>query len=234
MMSELAHRSVPLSGSAGSLEALFWDVSAERAAPPLAAVVCHPHPLFGGTLHNKVVYQAAKTLHRAGLPVLRFNFRGVGLSQGAHDGGRGEQDDVRAALDFLAGRFPGVALLVAGFSFGAWVGLRVGCEDARVTELAGLGLPVASVDASYLSSCAKPKLLVSGDHDQYAPKEKLEAFVAGLPARAKKRTELTLIAGADHFFTGHLDELDRALSAWLAARLAELALTRSGENPAPP
>jgi uncharacterized protein len=225
--SELAHRSVPLSGSAGSLEALFWDVSAARGAPPLAAVVCHPHPLFGGTMHNKVVYQAAKTLHRAGLPVLRFNFRGAGLSPGAHDGGRGEQDDVRAALDFLAGRFPGVPLLVAGFSFGAWVGLRVGCEDARVSDLVGLGVPVASVDASYLSSCAKPKLLVSGDHDQYAPKERLEAFVADLPARAKRRTELTLIAGADHFFTGHLDELDRVLSAWLAARLAEFPSPRS-------
>jgi alpha/beta superfamily hydrolase len=224
---ELAHRSVSLAGPAGSVEALFWDVSAELAAPPLAAVVCHPHPLFGGTMHNKVVYQAAKTLHRAGLPVLRFNFRGAGLSQGAHDGGRGEQDDVRAALDFLAGRFPGVPLLVAGFSFGAWVGLRVGCEDARVTALAGLGMPVASVDASYLSSCAKPKLLVSGDRDQYAPKEKLEAFVAGLAARAKKSTELTFIAGADHFFTGHLDELDRVLSAWLAARLAEVPSPRS-------
>jgi uncharacterized protein len=231
---ELAHRSVPLSGSAGSLEALFWDVSTARGAPRLAAVVCHPHPLFGGTMHNKVVYQAAKTLHRAGLPVLRFNFRGAGLSQGAHDEGRGERDDVRAALDFLAARFPGVPLLVAGFSFGAWVGLRVGCEDARVSDLAGLGMPVASVDASYLSTCAKPKLLVSGDHDQYAPKEKMEAFVGGLPTRVKQRTELTLIAGADHFFTGHLDDLDRVLSAWLAERLAELPSPRSGEKPASP
>jgi hypothetical protein len=196
---------------------LFWDVAAEAGAPKLAAVVCHPHPLFGGTMHNKVVYQAAKTLHRAGLPVLRFNFRGVGLSEGAHDGGRGEQDDVRAALDFLAGRFPSVPLLVAGFSFGAWVGLRVGCEDARVMALVGLGLPVGSVDVSYLSSCAKSKLLVSGDHDQYAPKQKLEAFVAGLPPRLKTNTEMIFIASADHFFTGHLDELDRVLTAWLAA-----------------
>jgi alpha/beta superfamily hydrolase len=224
---ELAHRSISLSGPAGSLEALFWDVPPERGAPPLAAVVCHPHPLFGGTMHNKVVYQAAKTLHRAGLPVLRFNFRGAGLSQGAHDGGRGEHDDVRAALQFLAERFPGVRLLVAGFSFGALVGLRVGCEDARVADLAGLGMPVASADASYLSSCAKPKLLVSGDHDQYAPREKLELLVAGLAPRAKKSTEMKFIAGADHFFTGHLDELDRVLSAWLAARLAELPSPRS-------
>jgi alpha/beta superfamily hydrolase len=220
---ELAHRSVLLPGSAGNLEALFWDVSVVAGAPRLAAVVCHPHPLYGGTMHNKVVYQAAKTLHREGLPVLRFNFRGVGLSEGAHDGGRGEQDDVRAALDFLAGRFPGVPMLVAGFSFGAWVGLRVGCEDARVVALAGLGMPIDNVDASYLSSCVKPKLLVSGAHDQFAPKAKLEALAARLPAPGKKRTELVLIAGADHFFTGHLEDLDRALSTWLAARLAEFS-----------
>jgi alpha/beta superfamily hydrolase len=222
--SELAHRSVLLPGSAGKLEALFWDVPVAAGAPRIAAVVCHPHPLHGGTIHNKVVYQAAKTLHRAGLPVLRFNFRGVGLSEGAHDGGRGEQDDVRAALDFLADRFSGVPLLVAGFSFGAWVGLRVGCEDSRVMALAGLGMPVGSVDAAYLASCAKPTLLVSGDYDQFAPKEKLEAMVAGFPAQAKKLTELALIVGVDHFFTGHLDELDRALSTWLAARLNELPL----------
>jgi alpha/beta superfamily hydrolase len=220
--SGLTHRSVSLPGLAGNLEALFWDVPAAANIPRLAAVVCHPHPLHGGTMHNKVVYQAAKTLHRAGLPVLRFNFRGVGLSQGAHDGGRGEQHDVRTALEFLARRFPGVPLLVAGFSFGAWVGLRVGCEDSRVVALAGLGMPVGSVDASYLSSCAKPMLLVSGDRDQFAPKEKLKAMGAGIPARARKFTELELIAGADHFFTGHLDELDRALSTWLAARMNEL------------
>jgi len=220
--SGLTHRSVSLAGPAGNLEGLFWDAPAGAGAPRLAAVVCHPHPNFGGTMHNKVVYQAAKTLNRAGLPVLRFNFRGVGLSEGAHDGGRGERRDVRAALDFLAARFPGAALMAAGFSFGAWVGLRAGCEDTRVALLAGLGMPVGSVDVSYLSACAKPKLLVSGDHDQYAPKKKLEAMVAGLPARAKKNTELILIPGVDHFFTGHLEELDRVLSDWLAARLAEL------------
>jgi uncharacterized protein len=230
--SGMTHSSVSLAGPAGNLEGLFWDVPADDGAVRMAAVVCHPHPSFGGTMHNKVVYQAAKTLNRAGLPVLRFNFRGVGLSEGAHDGGRGEQDDVRAALDFLAGRFSGVPLLVAGFSFGAWVGLRAGCEDARAAVLAGLGMPVGSVDVSYLSSCAKPKLLVSGDHDQYAPKEKLEAMVEGLPARAKKRTEMVLVAGADHFFAGHLEELDRVLSTWLAARLAELPFQRSRSDPA--
>jgi uncharacterized protein len=225
--SKLAHRNVMLAGPAGSLEALFWDVEDHGGAPQLAAVVCHPHPQFGGTMHNKVVYQAAKTLHGAGLPVLRFNFRGVGLSQGAHDDGRGEQDDVRAALDWIAERYPGARLVVAGFSFGAWVGLRVGCSDARVAALAGLGLPAGTLDASYLSSCVKPKLLVSGDRDQYAPQEKLEAILTGMDARAKKSTELVFIGGADHFFVGHLGEMDRVLASWLARHRGEFLSTIS-------
>jgi len=224
--SKLAHRNIMLAGPAGSLEALFWDVEDHGSAPPLAAVVCHPHPQFGGTMHNKVVYQAAKTLHGAGLPVLRFNFRGTGLSHGAHDEGRGEQDDVRAALDWIAERYPGAPLMVAGFSFGAWVGLRVGAEDARVAALVGLGLPAGIFDASYLSSCVKPKLLVSGDHDQYAPHEKLEAILAGMDARARKSTELVFIAGADHFFAGHLDGMDRALASWLTRHRAEFLSTK--------
>src|ERR1700688_3277636 len=135
-MPQLLHRNYFIPAPAGRLEALLWDVPVREdgAHPPLAAAVCHPHPLFGGTMHNKVVYQTAKTLHRFGLPVLRFNFRGAGLSEGRHDGGRGEQDDVSAALDFLSAEYPGVPLLVAGFSFGPWVGLRVACGDPRVTE----------------------------------------------------------------------------------------------------
>ena len=114
-----------------------WKPCCGLLRPPsqrLVAVVCHPHPLFGGTMHNKVVYQAAKALHQRGIPVLRFNFRGAALSEGEHDRGRGEQDDVRTALDFLAQRIPGTPNLLAGFSFGSWVGLRVGCEDERVTQ----------------------------------------------------------------------------------------------------
>ena len=119
------HRTLMLPGPAGRIETILWSTSkeGEGAQPPLAAVVCHPHPLFGGTMHNKVVYQTAKTIHRFGLPVVRFNFRGVGLSEGTHDKGAGELDDVLAVLDFLAQEFPGVPLLVAGFSFGSWVGL---------------------------------------------------------------------------------------------------------------
>jgi alpha/beta superfamily hydrolase len=126
-----------LEGPVGPLEAILWKPVAQEQ-PPLATLVCHPHPLFGGTMHNKVVYQAAKTLDSLGLPVLRFNFRGAGLSAGAHDRGCGEQGDAKAAVDFLAKEFPDIPLLVTGFSFGCWVGLRVGCADQRVKELIGM------------------------------------------------------------------------------------------------
>ncbi|MGH9726746.1 MAG: alpha/beta hydrolase, partial [Candidatus Acidiferrales bacterium] len=124
-MAEVFHRKIFLAGPAGRLEGLLWTQPPD-VTPRLAAVVCHPHPLFGGTMHNKVVYQAAKALHLFGIPVLRFNFRGAGLSAGLHDRGQGEQGDVSAAIDYLAQEFPGVLVLLAGFSFGAWVGLRVG------------------------------------------------------------------------------------------------------------
>src|SRR5579871_913801 len=156
-------RSFFLDGPSGRLEALL-NQGSENA--DYAAVVCHPHPLFGGTMHNKVVYQAAKTIHGFGLPVVRFNFRGVGLSEGKHDEGAGEVADVQAAIDFLAAEYPGVPLLVAGFSFGSWVGLRAGCGDPRVVELIGLGLPVGDMGGrgfAYLETCEKPRLLVSGE-----------------------------------------------------------------------
>jgi alpha/beta superfamily hydrolase len=220
-----AHRKLTIDGPAGPLEALFWNIERDGGAaampPPFAALVCHPHPLFGGTMQNKVVYRAAKALHGLGLPVLRFNFRGVRLSAGTYDRGNGEQDDVHAALDFLAANFPGAPLLVAGFSFGAWVGLRVGCVDARVTALVGLGLPVGDVDVSYLSECAKPKLLMSGDQDQYGPKEKLEAIISALPEKSRTATQLILVPGADHFFAGHLGVVESAIPEWVGARMED-------------
>jgi alpha/beta superfamily hydrolase len=231
-MAELLHRPLFLPGVAGRLESLLWSVAkGPHGSAPLAAVVCHPHPLFGGTMHNKVVYQTAKTLHRFGLPVLRFNFRGVGASEGNHDKGLGEQEDVSAALDFLAGEFPGVPLLVAGFSFGSWVGLREGCADSRVTHLIGLGLPVGDLIGdrgfSYLEACAKPKLLVAGEFDQYGPPHQLIAMVAQFSPQAKEQTRTAAIRGADHFFTGHLTELDREISEWLVAQRPDL--TARGE-----
>ncbi len=208
-MAEVFHRSFFLEGRAGQLEALLWTVSSDQ--PENAALVCHPHPLFGGTMHNKVVYQAAKTLHEAGMPVLRFNFRGAGLSQGTHDQGRGERDDVRVALDFLAREFPAIPILLAGFSFGACVGLRVGCEDARVTRLIGLGIPLVRCDMSYLETCAKPKLFISGGNDEFGPRDNVEALFASLPEPKKLR----IVEGVDHFFAGKLNEVGAEISVWL-------------------
>jgi hypothetical protein len=184
----------------------------------MAAVVCHPHPLFGGTMHNKVVYQAAKSLDALGLPVLRFNFRGAGMSEGKHDRGEGERGDARAALDFLAAEYPGIPLLLAGFSFGCWVGLRAGCEDARVTSLIGLGTPVNNTDFSYLKECGKPKLFVQGGKDQFGDAEKLRSLVNTLPGENK----LVVVENADHFFAGKLNELHAAITGWMQERHPEL------------
>ena len=223
-----------LSGPAGCIETILWSTpkEGEGAQPPLAAVVCHPHPLFGGTMHNEVVYQTAKTIHRFRLPVARFNFRGVGLSEGKHDKGAGEEDDVLAVLDFLSTEFPGVPQLLAGFSFGSWVGLRAGCGDPRVTELVGLGLPVGDLDSrsfSYLERCDKPKLLVSGGFDRFAPPNLLRAMVERFPQPVKENTRVAIVAGGDHFFTGHLPELDRTIADWMLERHPELGARESQE-----
>jgi uncharacterized protein len=202
-----------LDGSGGRLEAILWT-PAEAAPPALAAVVCHPHPLFGGTMHNKVVYNAAKTIDALGLPVLRFNFRGAGLSAGEHDNGRGEQGDVQAALDFMAAQFRGIPLLLAGFSFGSVVGLRVGCRDARVTELIGLGIPVNNSDFSFLADCPKPKLFVHGAEDKFGARAKVEEVVASLPGENR----LVVVEAADHFFAGHVKEFNAAITDWLTLR----------------
>ena len=211
-MAQPFHRSFFLPGPAGRLEALLW--TAPDSDPTFVAVVCHPHPLFGGTMHNKVVYQTAKALHQHGGTVLRFNFRGVEQSEGVHARGIGEQEDLRAALAYLAKEFPNWPILLAGFSFGSWVGLRVGCEDTRVMELIGLGLPVDHVDASYLRACEKPKLLIQGANDQYGGRANIEALFATL-AEPKR---LVIIEGGDHFFTGHLDAVSTAITAWLDRR----------------
>ena len=210
-------RSFFLEGPAGRLEALL-NAGVPNATH--AAVVCHPHPLFGGTLHNKVVFHTMKALNSFGFPVLRFNFRGTGLSEGEHDEGNGEVDDVRAALDWLDAEFH-LPLLFAGFSFGAAPGLRAACADARVKAVIGAGTPVAPVAAGaeaprnytfdFLKDCVKPKLFVSGARDQFGPRAKLEALVASLPEPKK----LVLIEGADHFFEGRLRELRETIEAWV-------------------
>jgi alpha/beta superfamily hydrolase len=201
-----------LAGPAGKLEALLWTPAGRN--PAMAAVVCHPHPLFGGTMHNKVVYNAAKSLDELGLAVLRFNFRGTGRSEGKHDVGNGERQDVRTALDFLAAEFPAAPLLLAGFSFGCWVGLRVGCKDPRVQLLIGLGAPVNHSDFSYLLQCAKPKLFVHGSNDQFGDPEKLRTMASALPGE----NTVVVVEGADHFFAGRLDRLQSAITTWMAHR----------------
>jgi len=194
-------------GPAGRIECMLKHPAGGRA-PGAAAVVCHPHPLFGGTMHNKVVHAAAEAIVKEGLPVLRFNFRGVGGSAGPHDGGRGEQDDLRLLLDRLAERFPGRPLLVAGYSFGAFVGLRVGCDDPRVAALIGIGVPLTMADFGFLGVCRKPLALVQGDADPFGPPEMLLGFAASLPGGAR----VTLVKNAAHNFGGRLDELARRVA----------------------
>ena len=205
-------RSLQLDGPAGQLEALL---NAGTPDARYAALVCHPHPLYGGTLHNKVVFHAMKALNGFGFPVLRFNFRGTGLSHGEHDHGEGEVDDVRAALDWLNQEFR-LPMIFAGFSFGAAVGLRAACPDARVKAAIGLGLPVSPIDDrtydfSFLNDCAKPKLLVSGDRDQFGAPAPLKELVDSLPAPKR----LVLIEGADHFFEGRLREMRETVEQWV-------------------
>jgi alpha/beta superfamily hydrolase len=208
-MADVFHRTFFLNGPAGKLEAMLW--TSALANPTMAAVVCHPHPLFAGTMHNKVVYQVAKTLHRRGFPVLRFNFRGAGLSEGTHARGLGEQDDVKAAIEYLASEFPAKPLLLAGFSFGSWVGLRVGCADPRVEKLIGLGIPVDGSDLTYLRDCAKPKLIIQGGNDQFGSQKNVEQLFATLP----DLKTLVMVPGVDHFFAGQLEKVGDAIDAWL-------------------
>jgi hypothetical protein len=211
-----AIRSLFLAGPAGRLEALL---NAGSPNATHAAVVCHPHPLYGGTLHNKVVFHAMKALNGFGFPVLRFNFRGTGLSEGEHAGGIGEVDDVRAALDWLEREFT-LPVIFAGFSFGAAVGLRAAFGDDHVSALIALGLPAVRFadrmddgvyDFEFLRTCTKPKLFVSGARDQFAPAGKLEALVNTF-ADPKK---LVRIEAGDHFFEGRLREMREAIETWI-------------------
>jgi alpha/beta superfamily hydrolase len=220
-----------LSGPAGRLEALL-NTGADDA--PYAALVTHPHPLFGGTMHNKVVYHAMKAFSAFGLPVLRFNFRGTGLSEGIHDKGQGEIDDVRAALDWLEDEF-GRPILFAGFSFGSYVGLRATCADERVKGQVALGLPVKAAGRSYtyefLSACAAPKLFISGSHDEFCPEPVLKQVVATAPAP----WDCFIIPGADHFFQGvpsspepKLHGMQDLISTWLIHKFALRKVSETG------
>jgi alpha/beta superfamily hydrolase len=216
---------VDLRGPVGRLEALL-NTGSDHA--PFAALVCHPHPPSGGTMHTKAVYHAMKAFNHFGLPVLRFNFRGAGLSEGEYDHARGEVDDTLFALDWLHARFQR-PILLAGFSFGAAVGLRAASADPRVQGIVALGLPVraAGRDYSYdfLAACPQPKLFLSGDHDEFASREALERIVESAPAPS----QLQWIPDADHFFLGisespapKLAAMRQSLQLWLSQTFLEL------------
>jgi alpha/beta superfamily hydrolase len=195
----------------GHLEAVYRP-PVDRAKR--VALVLHPHPLFGGTMHNKVVYRAARALEEIGFVTLRFNFRGVGYSTGEHDEGRGELDDARIALDHLLKDQPQAReVLIAGFSFGAAVGLRLGCEDRRVDRLLAIGTPVRLDDLSFLDSCTKSKLFIHGAQDEIAPLAPLVERLKKLPATSPWR--ILRIPGAGHFFDDRLNELTDAVKGLL-------------------
>ena len=196
-------------GPVGRLEALLeWDPGVD---PRMVALVCHPHPQFGGTLHNKVVFRAAKAAMGLGLAALRFNFRGVGQSEGEYSEGAGERDDVRAALDYLLTRFAEKPVCLMGFSFGAWVGLAVGARDRRVKIFVGLGLPTVSTDLAFLREVTKPKLIVQGTEDVYGPRDQVQTLFASLPEPKR----IHWVERADHFFAGKLDEVQAAVRVFL-------------------
>lgn len=195
-------------GPAGALEAILEFNPGQAASH--AALVCHPHPLFGGTMHNKVVFRAAKAALLENIPTLRFNFRGVGKSQGEFANADGETEDARAALDYLASRFP-AAIILMGFSFGSAVGLRAGAEDSRVVALVGLGLAITHHDYSFLLHNRKPKLFVEGTEDEFGPRDQVEKVIATFSAPK----ELHWVDGADHFFTGKLEEVEETIRSFL-------------------
>jgi hypothetical protein len=208
-----------LTGPAGPLEAILDEPAAARSGPPHAAVVfAHPHPQFGGTMHTKAVYQGAKGLTRIGCAVLRFNFRGVGRSAGTFDQGDGEKEDFRAALDYMAARYPGTRLWSAGFSFGAWVALEVGAADERVQVLIGIAPPVATsvsgMTYTYPNTLAseKPKFFVQGEADEVCPIQGMWTFYGQL----HEPKDLVVIDAADHLFEGKTQEVGEALEDLLA------------------
>lgn len=207
-----------LRGPAGKLEAIL---NTGREDARYAALVCHPHPLGGGTMHNKVVYHVMKVFSGFGLPVLRFNFRGVGLSEGTHDHGPGELNDARAALDWLDSNLK-LPVLLTGFSFGSFIGLQAGCGDPLVKGLIGLGLPYRAEGRSYayefLERCPQPKLFISGSEDQFAPRELMTPILK----HAGEPKEIVWIDNAEHFFQGtpsspdaKLSQMQEAMRSWL-------------------
>lgn len=199
----------------GKLEAILKQ---SRGAVRGVALVLHPHPLGGGTMHNKVVFRAAAALNDAGLTTLRLNFRGVGQSTGKHDEGQGELEDVRAGLDYLVKEFPEQPITLCGFSFGARVGLEVGISDQRVVNQISIGTPVDKYDFSFLEANRKPILFVHGDQDEFGSVPALMNLVEKIKQHNTSVT-LQVIKDCGHFFERHLDELKQAITDWTERQL---------------
>ena len=194
-----------LEGPVGRLEALLEEP--EDREPLEAVLVCHPHPQHGGTMHNKVVYRIARGLRRAGSVVLRFNYRGVNLSEGEYDGGIGEIEDTRAALKFLRSRYPALPFSLAGFSFGSRIVLKLGCETDSAARLISAGFPAALPGNETLGHCSRPRTFIQSTHDEFGPPPVMEAYFARLP----EPKTLVWVEARDHFFSGALEQFEEVV-----------------------
>ena len=194
-----------IAGPAGKLEALLEEP--EEGSPRFAALVCHPHPQHGGTMHNKVVYRLARGLRKAGAVVLRFNYRGVNLSEGVYDHGIGETEDARACLEWLRSRYPHLPAMIAGFSFGSRIALRIGAQRPDLKKVIAAGFPTVYKDRSYLDPCSVARTFIHSTNDEFGPKDELAAVVAELDGPP----ELVFIESKDHFFVDALDAFEQAV-----------------------
>ncbi len=201
-------------GPAGRIEGIIKESDGPVSH---CAIVCHPHPLYGGTMHNKVVFRIARSFQDAGFSVLRFNFRGTDLSDGKYDDGIGEQDDLRAAVKFMMDKHPDAALWIAGFSFGAAVMLRALECNEPLQAIVGAGVPFSKYDFTRITHCKKAKLFVQGQRDEFGSPDELKGWVDTLD----EPKELRIITGADHFFDGHLTELQQCISDFVARHASE-------------
>jgi uncharacterized protein len=203
-------RHVDLYSTAGRLEALYRELQ----DPEAIAIVCHPLPTGGGTMHNKVVFRAARGLESANVATLRFNFRGVGASTGKFEGGAGEMEDVAAAIQWAMKKLPGKKIIVGGFSFGSWVSTRVACELPDVDAIFLIGTPVNKYSFEHLKHCDKPTLLLHGTQDEHGDVAKVEALSGGI-----RNGEAVIITGADHFFTRQIEAVEETLRSWASELL---------------
>ncbi len=221
----LPARTIRIAGPAGAIEALYRPAAAAAVAPPWpepvegpalserseskgrAALLCHPHPLFGGTMHNRVIFQFEKAFAATGRATLRMNFRGAGASEGAHDEGRGEIEDVRAAADELARLSPGAAIDVLGYSFGCWVSWRALGGDPRTATLTGVGVPLRTADFTFASELTRPITIVQGEEDEFGSGAEVRALAASFPVPPR----LFFLEGADHLFTRGYERLLAAI-----------------------